>query len=249
MSFLEFKDLSVKQKDRNLLSDISAHFSETGVYSIIGPSESGKSHFLKTINRLIDQEKNIQFFGELIFQNRDILLKTVDIKKIRRLIGMIFHKPIPFPGTIFDNVAISLKIHGISKNISSIVQKGLEEVRLWDELKNFLHKKASTFSLEIQQRLALARVLTLQPKVILMDNPTVMMDPLGTSRFESWISSVKNRYLIIFVTSDLKQAARISDEILFMNDGFLIEQNSTEAFFSHPKHPLTESYISEYHFI
>ncbi|MBN2695899.1 ATP-binding cassette domain-containing protein [bacterium] len=249
MSFLEFKDVTVKQRERVLLSDICASFSETGVYSVIGPSESGKSYLLKTINRLIDHEKNINFKGELIFQNRDILKNSIDVKILRESIGMIFHKPIAFPGTIFDNVSISLKIHNISKNITSIVKKGLEDVNLWDELKNSLHKKASNYSLEIQQRLALARVLTLQPKIILMDNPTVMMDPLGTSRFESWILSMKNRYLIIFVTSDIKQAARISDEILFMNDGSLIEQNSTESFFSHPKHLLTESYISEFHFI
>ncbi len=250
MYLIEFKDFTIKQKDRVVLNNISVSFKEKGIYSVIGPCESGKTFLLKSINRLIDFEECTRVNGNVIFDTNDIYNNHFNkLKWLRQEIGMIFHQPISFSKDIYENIAIGLRIHYPNIYFPEIIQQVLEKVGLWDDLKNKLNNYPTDFNIEIQQKLALARILAIKPRVILMDNPTVMMDPAATSRFESWILSAKTNYLIIIVTSDIKQAARISDEIIFLKDGYFIEQNTTENFFSSPKNQLTEEYISQCHFI
>lgn len=249
MSLIEFKNLTVSQNNKIVLNEISTSFPNKGIYTIIGPSKSGKTFFLKSINRLLDLEEGIKITGTIDFQQKDIYQKFNDFKWLRKEIGMIFHKPMPFPKDIYENIAISLRIHFPKSSFPEQIKTILEELNLWEMLQSKLNYNANTFPIEIQQWIVLARLLATRPTTILMDNPTIMMDPVATARFESWMLSAKERYLFIVVTSDIKQAARISDQIIFLKSGELIEKSETETFLSTPRHALTEHYISESHFI
>lgn len=223
--------------------DISPNF----VTALIGPSGCGKSTFLRCLNRMNDTILNTRVDGEILFENENIYLEDYDLTELRRRIGMVFQKPNPFPKTVQDNVAFGPRMLKLTKDrddLEALVHKSLEQVGLWEELKDHLKDDALSLSLGQQQRLCLARALAVQPEVILMDEPASALDPIATAHLEELILKLKELYTIVIVTHNMQQAARVSDFTGFFWLGELIEFNPTNQLFINPEKELTETYIT-----
>jgi phosphate transport system ATP-binding protein len=217
------------------------------VTALIGPSGCGKSTFLRCLNRMNDTISNTRVEGTILFRGEDIYSPDVDLTILRQLVGMVFQKPNPFPQTIYHNVAFGprvLEIEKKGKRLDDIVERSLRQAALWDEVKNQLHRDALELSLGQQQRLCIARVLAVQPEVILMDEPCSALDPIATESIEVLIQELKRDYTIIIVTHNMQQAARVSDHTGFFWLGELIEFSPTSEMFVQPKKELTETYIT-----
>jgi phosphate transport system ATP-binding protein len=216
------------------------------VTAIIGPSGCGKSTLLRTFNRIYQLYREQRAEGEIILDGENILDKSVDILELRRKVGMIFQKPTPFPMSVFDNVAYPLKLHfSLSKSeIVDRVEKALRGASLWDEVKDKLKKSGMALSGGQQQRLCIARAIAAQPEVLLMDEPTSAIDPVGTLKVEDLIEELKQKFTIVIVTHNMQQAARISDYTAFYFQGRIIEFDVTEKIFTSPANKQTEDYIT-----
>lgn len=239
------KNLNLFYGDVQALKNVSISIEEKKVTAFIGPSGCGKSTFLKSLNRMNDLVENVKISGEVYLDNLNIYEKC-DIVGLRKRVEMVFQKPNPFPMSIYDNIAYGPRIHGIkSKSIlDDIVEKSLKRAALWDEVKDRLRQSALGLSGGQQQRLCIARVLAVEPEVLLMDEPTSALDPLSTLKIEDLINELKKNYTIIIVTHNMQQAGRISDKTAFFLSGEIIEYNSTEKIFSMPKDKRTEDYIT-----
>jgi phosphate transport system ATP-binding protein len=216
------------------------------VMALIGPSGCGKSTFLRALNRMHDLTPGARVTGTVTLDGNDIYAPDVDPVTVRHRIGMVFQRPNPFPKTIFENVVYGPKIHGEhnSKRLNEIAEKSLRAAALWDEVKDRLHKSALELSGGQQQRLCIARVLAVEPEVILMDEPASALDPIATSKIEDLIGELKKDYTVVIVTHSMQQAARISDFTTFFLLGELIEVASTSDIFTRPKDKRTEDYIT-----
>jgi len=216
------------------------------VTALIGPSGCGKSTFLRTLNRMNDLIEGSRVSGKIILDGRNIYEPGVDVVELRKKVGMVFQKPNPFPMSIYDNVAYGPRIHGIKDKtkLDEIVEKSLKAAALWDEVKDRLKSSALGLSGGQQQRLCIARVLAVEPDVILMDEPCSALDPISTMKIEELIIDLKEKYTIVIVTHNMQQAGRVSDFTAFFLNGELVEYGITEEVFYNPKNKKTEDYIT-----
>jgi len=239
------KDLNLFYGDFQALKNVSIEIPSNQVTAFIGPSGCGKSTFLKTLNRMNDLVSNVTITGEVIFDGLNVY-KEYDIVELRKNIGMVFQKPNPFPMSIYDNIAYGPRIHGIKSKskLDDIVENSLRNSALWDEVKDRLKQNALGLSGGQQQRLCIARVLAIEPEIVLMDEPTSALDPISTLKIEDLIEELKKDYTIIIVTHNMQQAARISDITAFFLHGEIVEFGNTNQLFSNPKDKRTEDYIT-----
>ena len=228
------------------LHDISLSMKENTVTALIGPSGCGKSTYLRLLNRMNDLIDNTRMTGSILIDETDIYQKNTNVDYLRKNVGMVFQKPNPFPKSIYENVAYGLRVNGIEdKNIiEERVVTSIQQVALWDEVKDKLKKSAFELSGGQQQRLCIARALAIQPSIILMDEPTSALDPISTSKIEELIHELKNKYTIVIVTHNMQQAARVSDSTAFFYMGKLIEYDKTKTIFTKPSVKQTEDYIT-----
>jgi phosphate transport system ATP-binding protein len=214
----------------------------------MGPSGSGKSTLLRTINRIIELYQNVKISGEIYLENIKINDQNTRPENVRRLIGMVFQIPNPLPHlSIYDNVALGPKYNKLvksKKELDELVKWALERAYLWDEVKDRLHEPARVLSGGQQQRLCIARALAMKPKILLMDEPTSNLDPVGSSKIEELMIELKKIVTIILVTHYPFQASRVSDYVAFIYDGQIIETGPAEEIFTRPKNPLTEKYVT-----
>jgi phosphate transport system ATP-binding protein len=243
---VSLKDLNAYYGSLHVIKDMSIDFAANQVTAIIGPSGSGKSTVVRCINRMHEELPGGRATGEVKLDQIDVYDPKVDVTSVRRMIGMVFQKPNPFPTmSIFDNVAAGLRLTGTrGVNLRDRVHNALKGVGLWDEVEDRLNAPGIGLSGGQQQRLCIARTVAVEPEVILMDEPASALDPLATLKIEELIDELKSRYTIVIVTHNMQQAARISDTTVFMLDGELIEHGPTAEMFTKPKDERTERYVT-----
>ena len=239
------KGLDLFYSDVQALKDINIDIGEKQVTALIGPSGCGKSTFLKTLNRMNDLVSGVRITGEVYLDGTNVY-GEYDIVELRKRVGMVFQKPNPFPMSIYDNIAYGPRTHGIrsKSRLDELVEKSLRSAALWDEVKDRLKKSAMGLSGGQQQRLCIARVLAVNPEVVLMDEPTSALDPISTMKIEDLVDELKKDYTIIIVTHNMQQAGRISDKTAFFLHGEIVEFDDTEKIFSVPADKRTEDYIT-----
>lgn len=239
------KDLHLYYGSVHALKGINICIPDKNVTALIGPSGCGKSTFLKTLNRMNDLVHNARIEGKVFLDNIDIY-EHFDVVDLRKRVGMVFQKPNPFPMSVYDNIAYGPRIHGIKSKarLDEIVEKSLTSAALWNEVKDRLKQSALALSGGQQQRLCIARVLAVEPEVLLMDEPTSALDPISTLKIEDLINDLKEKYTIIIVTHNMQQAGRISDMTAFFLHGEMVEFDRTEKIFSIPSDKRTEDYIT-----
>ena len=242
-NILEIKNLSVSYEDNKIFKGININIKKNKITSIIGPSGCGKTTFLKTLNSIINEEGNPEIEGEIFFKGKNI--KDIDEENLRKNIGLVFQTPTPFPFSIYKNMTYVPVYYGITdkKELDSIVKEKLETAGLYEEVKNELNKSALKLSGGQQQRLCIARSLTAEPEIILLDEPCSALDIQNTEKIEQMLLNLSEKYTIIIVTHNLFQAKRISDYTAFFLDGGLVEFNKTEKIFSNPSDERTKNYI------
>jgi phosphate transport system ATP-binding protein len=243
---LSVQNLTVSYDKVPAVKNVSVDFRKNTVTAIMGPSGCGKSTLLRAFNRLHELYENIETTGKILMKDTDIMkMPTINV---RRRMGMVFQRPNPFPTmSIYDNVISGYKLNGITMKKSlkdEIVERSLNDVALWEEVKDSLQKKGTFLSGGQQQRLCIARALAFNPEIILLDEPTSALDPIATSKIEDLVVKLKENYTIIMVTHNMSQAARISDYSLFMYLGELVEYNKTKIMFTNPKDRRTEEYLT-----
>jgi len=224
------------------LHSISLDVATNRVTALIGPSGCGKSTLLRTLNRMHETLRHTRLEGEIFLDGVNIL--TLDVTKLRRMVGMVFQKPNPFPKSIFENVAYGLRINGHKGRLDEAVEKSLRRAALWDEVKDKLQKSAYALSGGQQQRLCIARALAVDPEVLLLDEPCSALDPVNTAKIEELLFELKPSCTLVIVTHNMQQAARVSDSTAFMLNGELIEFSPTGQMFTTPSDPRTEAYIT-----
>ncbi|MCC6499498.1 MAG: phosphate ABC transporter ATP-binding protein [Anaerolineales bacterium] len=226
------------------LSDINIEIQPRKVTALIGPSGCGKSTFLRCLNRMNDTIVGTRVDGKIFLNGEDIYGETMDVVSLRQRVGMVFQKPNPFPQSIYDNVAFGPRVMGMDVDLDKVVRESLERAALWDDVKDDLKADALSLALRQQQRLCIARVIAVQPEVILMDESTSALDPIATLRVEELIAELKQDYTIVIVTHNMQQAARVSDYTGLFWLGQLVEFSETNSMFTNPKQELTEAYIT-----
>jgi phosphate transport system ATP-binding protein len=226
------------------LSNINLEIEHRQVTALIGPSGCGKSTFLRCLNRMNDTITGTRVEGQILLDGKNIYDPDMDVVILRQRVGMVFQKPNPFPQSIYDNVAFGPRVMGMDVNMNEVVEKSLRAAALWDEVKDDLRSEALGLSLGQQQRLCIARVIAVQPEVILMDESTSALDPIATLHVEELIADLKKDYTIVIVTHNMQQAARVSDQTGLFWLGELVEFSPTKTMFTRPKQELTESYIT-----
>lgn len=239
------KKLDLFYGDVQALNGINIDIGENQVTALIGPSGCGKSTFLKTLDRMNDLVSGVKISGEVYLDGINIY-GQYDIVELRKRVGMVFQKPNPFPMSIYDNIAYGPRTHGTRSKakLDELVEQSLKSAALWDEVKDRLKKSAMGLSGGQQQRLCIARVLAVNPEVVLMDEPTSALDPISTLKIEDLIHELKKEYTIIIVTHNMQQAGRISDKTAFFLHGEIVEFDDTEKIFSLPADKRTEDYIT-----
>lgn len=228
------------------LKDINLSIKAHAVTAFIGPSGCGKSTLLRTFNRMNDLIEGARAEGQVIIDGRNILAPDIDLVALRKKVGMVFQKPNPFPMSIYDNVAYGLRIHGLRNKelIDEMVEKSLKAAALWEEVKDRLDAPALGLSGGQQQRLCIARVLAVEPEIILMDEPCSALDPISTMKIEELMHELRQKYTLVVVTHNMQQAARISQETVFFLNGEIIEAGATDKMFYRPQDRRTEDYIT-----
>jgi phosphate transport system ATP-binding protein len=226
------------------LSNINIEIEPRKVTALIGPSGCGKSTFLRCLNRMNDTISGTRVVGNILLNGQDIYADDMDVVTLRQRVGMVFQKPNPFPQSIYDNVAFGPRVLGMDVNMDEVVERSLRAAVLWDEVKDDLKSDALGLSLGQQQRLCIARVVAVQPEVILMDESTSALDPIATLRVEELIAELKKDYTIVIVTHNMQQAGRVSDYTGLFWLGDLVEFSPTEIMFTKPIQELTEAYIT-----
>ncbi|MBN2199670.1 MAG: phosphate ABC transporter ATP-binding protein [Candidatus Aminicenantes bacterium] len=229
-----------------VLKNINLAVEKNEILGVIGPAGSGKSTFLRSLNRLNDLVQGSRTEGMIEVDGRDITRPGTSLVELRRRLGMVFAVPVPLPRSIYENLAFGPRLAGVrgKEKLDALVRYGLEQTALWIEVKDRLHQSALKLSGGQQQRLCIARVLTLKPDYILLDEPTSGLDPVSTMKIEDSLRILKKDYTIILVTNNTKQAARVSDRTAFFLAGELVEIGPTERIFTAPADRRTEDYIS-----
>lgn len=228
------------------LNKLSFNIHAHTITALIGPSGCGKSTYLKCLNRINERGSEVSHEGSIQVFGQDIYHPSVALPELRKQVGMVFQKPNPLPLSIYDNVLFGARTHlkNVKQDVlNDMVKSSLTRVGLWDDLKDQLKRSALTLSLEKQQRLCIARLLPLKPKLLLLDEPCSALDPAGIEAIETLIKDLKKDYSIIIVTHSMSQAKRVSDETIFMYMGELVEMGQTPQLFTTPKHERTSAYI------
>jgi phosphate transport system ATP-binding protein len=243
---IETRQLNLYYKKHLVLKDINIKIRENQITSIIGPSGCGKSSLLRSFDRMTDITPGARIEGETLLDGKNIFDPAVDIVELRKKVGMVFQQPNPFPKSIAENVAFGPKMLGLAHkaNLEEIIERSLRSAALWDEVKDDLDKSGLALSGGQQQRLCIARVLAIEPEVILMDEPCSALDPISTLKIEELMQDLKEKYTIVIVTHNMQQAARVSDWASFMLLGELVEYSATKDLFSRPRDKRTEDYIT-----
>jgi phosphate transport system ATP-binding protein len=235
------------------IDGVSMTIEPKSVTALIGPSGCGKSTFLRSINRMHEVLPNARIEGRLLIDGQNIYDRDVDVTAVRRMIGMVFQRPNPFPTmSIFDNVVAGLRLNGVRRKsvLAEVAEKALRSANLWNEVKDRLGRPGAGLSGGQQQRLCIARTIAVEPQVVLMDEPCSALDPISTLAIEDLITELKNQYTIVIVTHNMQQAARVSDRTGFFSidktgdPGRLIEYDDTAKIFTNPSVKKTEDYIT-----
>lgn len=243
---IQAKNLNFFYGTQQALFDNNLEIEENKITAVIGPSGCGKSTHLRVYNRIYELYREQRAVGELLINGENILAPGIDLLELRRKIGMIFQKPTPFPMSVFDNVAYSLRLHfRLSKNeTAERVERALRGVSLWDEVKDKLKSSGFALSGGQQQRLCIARAIAIEPEILLMDEPTSAIDPVATLKIEELMDELREKFTIVIVTHNMQQAARKSDYTAFFYKGEIIEFGETKQIFTNPRNPKTEAYIT-----
>ncbi len=242
---ISVQNLNVHIENQHILKDISINIPNKKVTSIIGPSGCGKTTLLKSFNRLLDDIPNVKIDGKVLVDGENIYDPSVEVTHIRKKMGLLSQRPYPLPMSIYDNVAYGPRIHGIRKKneLDELVELQLKATGLWNEVKDRLNASATRLSIGQQQRLCLARGLAVGPEIILGDESTSALDPVSTNIIEDLFINLKQKYTIVLVTHILRQARRVSDYIIFVYMGRIIEFGPTEDVLLNPKEELTKEYV------
>ena len=266
------QDLDLWYGQTQALKRVAMSIEANSITALIGPSGCGKSTFLRVLDRMNDLIDGVRIEGRVLYDGADILAPATDVIQLRKRIGMVFQKPNPFPMSIYENVAYGPRVHGTrvhgtrvhgargieardggdggrrsvreKRALDELVEKSLANAALFDEVKDRLHKPALGLSGGQQQRLCIARVLAVEPDVLLMDEPTSALDPISTAKIETLLGELKRSYTIVIVTHNMQQAGRVSDTTGFFLHGELVEFGSTKGIFFNPRDSRTENYIS-----
>jgi len=245
---ITIKNLNLYYGAFHALKNISSHFKEKTITALIGPSGCGKSTLLRCLNRMNDLIEGSRIEGEVIIEDKNIYAPTTNLIQLRKEVGMVFQRPNPFPLSILENVTFGLKIHGLLPGSrgkqEEIAHRAFSAVGLWKSLKDKLKVSALTLTLEQQQRLCIARIVALESRIVLMDEPCSALDPMATEKIETLMLALKENFTIVIVTHNMQQAARISDETGFMLLGELIEFGQTGQIFTKPQDDRTNDYIT-----
>jgi phosphate transport system ATP-binding protein len=243
---IQIRGLNAYYGSQHTIKNLGIDFPANEVTAIIGPSGSGKSTVVRCINRMHEEIPGARAEGSVMLDDVDLYGSGVDVTSVRRLIGMVFQKPNPFPTmSIYDNVAAGLRLTGTKTNdLRERVHSTLRSVGLWDEVKDRLNAPGIGLSGGQQQRLCIARTVAIEPEVVLMDEPCSALDPVATLKIEELIAELKSRYTIVIVTHNMQQAARVADTTAFMLDGELIEHGPTTEIFTNPTDERTERYVT-----
>jgi phosphate transport system ATP-binding protein len=229
---------------KQALFDNTLTIRERRITALIGPSGCGKSTFLRCINRMNDTIPGTRTEGRILLDGYDILSPQTDVVELRRVVGMVFQRPNPFPMSIRENILFGPKVLGMKVKADQVLEESLRRAALWDEVKDKLKQSALALSGGQQQRLCIARALTVKPEVILLDEPTSALDPIATLKIEELLLELKKDYTIVIVTHNMQQAARVSDRTAFFLLGALIEEQTTNGLFTRPNDKRTEDYIT-----
>ncbi|MEP6614777.1 MAG: phosphate ABC transporter ATP-binding protein [Mucilaginibacter sp.] len=245
---ISVQHLDVHIGTQHILKDININIPDKKVTSIIGPSGCGKTTLLKSFNRLWDNTADVKIIGKVLVDGEDIYAPDAEVTHIRKKMGLLSQRPYPLPMSIYDNVAYGPRIHGIRKKhvLDQLVEEQLKATGLWNEVKDRLNASATRLSIGQQQRLCLARGLAVGPEIILGDESTSALDPVSTAIIEDLFISLKEKYSIVLVTHILRQARRVSDYIIFVYMGKIIEFGPTEEVLLNPKEELTKEYVKGY---
>jgi phosphate transport system ATP-binding protein len=240
------ENLSVYYGENRCLAGVKLSVPECQIFAIIGPARSGKTTFLRTLNRLNDLEYHFRMEGRVLLNGRDIYGADVDVAALRRKLGMVYAVPVALPRSVFENLAFGPRLAGVRGRgrLHELAERSLRAAFLWDEVKDRLHESALNLSGGQQQRLCLARVLALEPEVLLLDEPCSGLDPISTGKIEEALRELKKLYTVVMVTNNTKQAARCSDRTAFFLSGELIEYAPTEELFENARDKRTEDYLT-----
>lgn len=243
---LQVKDLSLFYGKKQSLFDINMNFYPGEITALIGPSGSGKSTLLRSINRMNDLVPSAKVTGKIMYKDGDIYSSKTDMVELRKEIGMVFQQPNPFPFSIYENVIYGLRLKGVKDKaiLDEAVEESLKAANIWDEVKDKLHSSALGLSGGQQQRVCIARVLAVNPDILLLDEPTSALDPISAGKIETMLLDLKERYTILIVTHSMQQASRISDRTAFFLNGELIEYDKTKKIFLDPKEQSTSDYVT-----
>lgn len=242
---LTVRGLTVRAKDRELIRDVNLDFPPRSLTAVVGPSGCGKTTFVRTLNRMVELTPGLRVSGEVNYLGQNIYHPRVNPVLVRRRIGMVFQRPTVFPMSVFENAAFGLRLlHENEDVIDASVKESLERSGLWEEVKSDLDRPALSLSGGQQQRLCIARALAVKPKVVLMDEPTSALDPGATQRVEATMERLKQDHVLILVTHNVSQAARVADRVAFLHSGKLIEVGPTADILERPRDPLTEQFIT-----
>ena len=244
---IRIKNLNLYYTNFHAIKDVSMNIRANKITALIGPSGCGKSTLLRTLNRINDTIDGVRITGEVIINEKNIYGEDAVVDRVRKEVGMVFQRPNPFPLSIYNNIAFGLEINRMvktRKETDKIVQESLEDVQLWDDLKNKLKISAIHLSLEQQQRLCVARVIAIKPQIILLDEPCSSLDPKSTTNLEELMQEMKQKYTMVIVTHNMQQAARLSDDTGYMYMGNLIEFDRTSTIFTNPSKKETDDYVS-----
>jgi phosphate transport system ATP-binding protein len=239
------RHLDVVAREKKILDDVSLDFAPRSLTAVIGPSGCGKTTFVRTLNRMAELTPGLSVSGSVSYLGQEIYAPGVNPVLVRRRIGMVFQRPTVFPKSVFENAAFGLRIVNEEEaEVDRAVADALQRAGLWDEVKDDLDRPALSLSGGQQQRLCIARALATKPRVILMDEPTSALDPAATQRVEATMQHLKEDHVLILVTHNVGQAARVSDRVAFLHSGHLIEVGATAEILERPREPLTEQFIT-----
>jgi len=246
MNIIEVRDLDFFYGKFQALKGIGLDIEKNKITALIGPSGCGKTTFLRTLNRMAELIEGVRVTGRILIDGEDIYAPGIDLLQLRKKVGMVFQRPNPFPLSVFDNVVYGLRVHGLrdTKALEEKLTRSLEAVHLWDELKDRLDENALKLSGEQQQRLCIARLVAVEPEILLMDEPCSALDLAATANIENLMAELKKRYTILIVTHNMQQAARVSDVAGYFLLGQLVEIGETQQIFTNPRDSRTEDYIT-----
>ncbi|CAI3449903.1 phosphate ABC transporter ATP-binding protein [Enterococcus cecorum] len=245
-TIISSRDLHLYYGKKEALKGINLDIYKGEITAMIGPSGCGKSTYLRSLNRMNDLIPNVTITGSVMYKGKDIYSPKTDTVELRKEIGMVFQQPNPFPFSIYENVVYGLRLKGVNDKqiLDKVVEESLKAASVWDDVKDKLHQSALSLSCGQQQRVCIARVLAVDPDIILLDEPTSALDPISSGKIENTLLELKEKYTMIIVTHNMSQATRISDRTAFFLNGDLIEYDKTKNIFLSPQRQETDDYIS-----